>query len=200
MIYEAVVMLRPELAEDAQKEIKEMVQETISSFEGESLINDDWGVKSLAQATETGLSKGHFFYVMYRANANCNAELARKVKIDERIDRHLIVSLGEDRHQDKLTKVYKRPGASAEGDKGRFDLDKERKLHAKRRSCWFSANKTSPDWKDPSTYAWLVNEFGKISPARVTGLTPKFQRKATEAIKRGRCMGFISYLSNRIAR
>ena len=74
------------------------------------------------------------------------------------------------------------------------------KMFSKRKSCWFSEKKTTPDWKDPSSYAWLVNEFGKISPARVTGLRPKYQRMATSAIKRGRCMGLISYMSNHVAR
>jgi ribosomal protein S18 len=73
-------------------------------------------------------------------------------------------------------------------------------MFSKRKSCYFSAKKTQPDWKDPSTYSWLVNEFGKISPARVTGLRPKYQRMATSAIKRGRCMGLISYMSNNVAR
>jgi ribosomal protein S18 len=78
--------------------------------------------------------------------------------------------------------------------------DKDKKMHSKRKSCWFSAMKTSPDWKDPKSYSWLVNEFGKISPARITGLTPTFQRRANEAIKRGRNMLLISYQSNETAR
>jgi ribosomal protein S18 len=87
-----------------------------------------------------------------------------------------------------------------DGDFGGYDVDKDRKMFAKKRSDWFLAKKTSPDWKDPSTYAWLVNEFGKISPARVTGLTPKNHRLAVAAIKRGRAMGLISYLSNQTAK
>jgi ribosomal protein S18 len=78
--------------------------------------------------------------------------------------------------------------------------DKEKRMYSKRKSCYFSAKKTSPDWKDPKSYGWLVNEFGKISPARITGLTPKFQRRACDAIKRGRTMGLISYTSGDIAR
>jgi small subunit ribosomal protein S6 len=71
--------------------------------------------------------------------------------------------------QERLLKAYKNPN-NTNTEAGR-DLDKDRKMFSRRKSCWFSAKKTSPDWKDPSSYAWLVNEFGKISPARVTGLT-----------------------------
>ncbi len=87
-----------------------------------------------------------------------------------------------------------------EGDFGGYDVDKDRRMFAKKKSDWFIAKKTTPDWKDPQTYSWLVNEFGKISPARVTGLTPKNHRKAVAAIKRGRQMGLISYLSNQTAK
>ena len=87
-----------------------------------------------------------------------------------------------------------------EGDFGGYDVDKDRKMFAKKKSDWFIAKKTTPDWKDPSTYSWLVNEFGKISPARVTGLTPRNHRLAVAAIKRGRAMGLISYLSSHTAR
>lgn len=106
-------------------------------------------------------------------------------------------------------KPYERNDRGSDGDFdagdagdefGGYDVDKDRKMFSKKRSDWFLAKKTSPDWKDPSTYAWLVNEFGKISPARVTGLTPKNHRLAVACIKRGRAMGLISYLSNHTAK
>ena len=73
-------------------------------------------------------------------------------------------------------------------------------MFARRKSCWFTANKTAPDWKDPMSYAWLVSEFGKISPARVTGISRKMQRLATVNIKRARGIGLLSYMSGRTAR
>lgn len=81
-----------------------------------------------------------------------------------------------------------------------YDEGRDRKMFAKRKSDWFIAKKIKPDWKDPSTYSWLVSEFGKIQPARMTGLTPKNHRLAVAAIKRGRQMGLISYLSNYVAK
>ena len=109
----------------------------------------------------------------------------------------MTILLGLDRDQEAIVKGYKNP-EQATSEAG-MDSDKERKMFSKRKSCWFSAKKTQPDWKDASSYSWLVNEFGKISPARVTGLRPKFQRMATTAIKRGRNLGLISHLSNRTA-
>ncbi len=79
---------------------------------------------------------------------------------------------------------------------GGYDIEKDRRMFSRKKSCWFCAKKSDPDWKDSSSYNWLINEFGKISPARITGLCAIHQRKATSAIKRGRNIGLISYISN----
>lgn len=197
MIYESAFVLRQDATEDAIKKITDLVTETINAYDGEVLVNDQWGVKQFAQPTESGQTRGNYFYVIYKANNTCNTELERRFRISEDVLKFIFIKLGVESQQEEIVKAYKNPSFSTEG---LGDLEKEKKMFAKRKSCYFSAKKTAPDWKDPSSYSWLVNEFGKISPQRVTGLRPKFQRSATTAIKRGRCMGLISYMSNHIAR
>ena len=74
-----------------------------------------------------------------------------------------------------------------------------RKKFARKKTCWFAAKSIKADWKDPKTYGWLVNEFGKISPARVTSISRKHQRFANNAVKRARNIGLISQLSDQTA-
>ncbi|MBY0517629.1 MAG: 30S ribosomal protein S18 [Bacteriovoracaceae bacterium] len=211
MIYETAIVVKPDATEEAVASAKNIITETVKEFGGEILVSDAWGVKTFAQAFESGLRKGNFFYFMYQSKGTANMELERKLRINEGVVRSIIVKLGDDSQKDEIVKNYKNPNhtqsaaASAnieEGDEGGDEGggDKEKRMYSKRKSCYFSAMKTSPDWKDPKSYGWLVNEFGKISPARITGLTPKFQRKACDAIKRGRAMGLISYTSGDIAR
>lgn len=206
MIYETAFVVRPDASEEAVASIKTGLTEAFKSFGAEVLVNDSWGVKTFAQPTESGLKKGAYHYFMYKGAGDLNAEIERRYRINENLVRFIIVKLGEDKHQDEIVKNYKNPNhakeATAEMDEegGFGGEDKDKKMHSKRKSCWFSAKKTSPDWKDPKSYAWLVNEFGKISPARITGLTPIFQRRANSAIKMGRNMLLISYQSNEIAR
>lgn len=207
MIYETAFVVRPDASEEAVASIKAGLTEAFKQFGAETLVNDSWGVKTFAQPTESGLKKGAYHYFMYKGAGDLNAEIERRYRINENLVRFIIVKLGEDKHQDEIVKNYKNPNhtkeASAEMDEeGGFGggEDKDKKMHSKRKSCWFSAKKTSPDWKDPKSYAWLVNEFGKISPARITGLTPTFQRRANSAIKMGRNMLLISYQSNETAR
>ncbi len=198
MIYELSYVLRTEASEEAVKKIAEVVKETIANFDGETLVEDNWGVKTFAQPTTNGVTKGTYVYVMYKANNEVNTELERRFRISEDVLKFIFINLGVEKDQEAIIKAYKNPNHNT--GENNFDAEKEKKMFSKRKSCYFSAKKTSPDWKDPSTYSWLVNEFGKISPARVTGLRPKYQRAATSAIKRGRCMGLISYMSNRTAR
>jgi ribosomal protein S18/ribosomal protein S6 len=198
MIYELSYVLRTEASEEAVAKMAEIVQETIKNYDGEVLVEDKWGVKTFAQATNKGVARGNYFYVMYKANTNCNTELERRFRISEDLLKFIFISLGVEADQAAIVGAYKNPTHNA--GESSYDAEKEKKMFSKRKSCYFSAKKTSPNWKDPSTYSWLVNEFGKISPARVTGLRPKHQRAATTAIKRGRCMGLISYMSNNVAR
>jgi len=203
MIYETAFVVRPDASEEVVASIKNSLAETFKEFGAEVLVNDSWGVKSFAQPTESGLKKGAYHYFMYKGAGNLNAEIERKFRINENLVRHMIIKLGNDKDQAAIVKNYKNPNhtqAAQIEDEFAGGEDKDKKMHSKRKSCWFSASKTSPDWKDPKSYSWLVNEFGKISPARITGLTPTFQRRANEAIKRGRNMLLISYQSNDIAR
>jgi small subunit ribosomal protein S6 len=199
MIYETAFVLRTEATEDAIKKAKAIVEDTVTKAGGEVLVNDDWGVKSFAQPTSKGVHKGNYFYIMFKSETLVNPEIERLFKISEDVIKFIIVKVGETADQEAIVKAYQNPSHGGKTEGG-MDAEKEKKMFQKKKSCYFSAKKTQPDWKDPSSYAWLVNEFGKISPARVTGLRPKYQRMATTAIKRGRCMGLISYMSNHVAR
>lgn len=206
MIYETAFVVRPDASEEIVNAIKTSLTETFKEFGAEVLVTDSWGVKTFAQPAESGLKKGAYHYFMYKGAGKLNAEIERKFLINENMVRHMIIKLGDDKDQAEIVKNYMNPNNSQvqadmddEGGYGGGE-DKDKKMHSKRKSCYFSATKTAPDWKSPKSYSWLVNEFGKISPARVTGLTPTYQRRANEAIKRGRNMLLISYQSNETAR
>ena len=203
MIYEIAVVVHPQSGEKGVESAKKLVTDSLGQFNGEAVLEDDWGVRSFGQPKNDGLTKGHYLYFMYNSSGEVNQEIERRIKINESIVNFLIVRLGEDKELESFKKKYVNPFKPAEGEdaaKSPRDLSKDRKMFARRKSCWFTANKTAPDWKDPSSYAWLVSEFGKISPARVTGISRKMQRLATTTIKRARGIGLLSYMSGRTAR
>ena len=212
MIYELSVVTKPELGAEAHAQIAEIVKDTLKGFEGELLIADDWGRLSLAQPYSNGAKHGHFHYFMYQSNTQANTELARRFGINEGVLRSMIFNLGDEAEKETLVKNFKTPlskqyrgsvldnNKNEDDEEGGFeDMEDDRRKFAKRKSCWFTAKKIKADWKDPQTWNWLVSEFGKISPARVSGISKKHQRFANAAIKHARNLGIASYLSNRTA-
>lgn len=199
MIYETAYVVKHGTSEEDLTKIKSIFTDAIKAAGGETLVNDDWGVRNFAQPTVKGITNGHYLYVIFKSPGTVVNEIERRLKISEKVLKWIVVKLGDDSQQDEIVKNYKNPNHNNSDTREAAKLEKERKILSKRKSCYFTLNKIEPDWKNPDTYNWFVNEFGKISAGRVTGLRPRYQRRVTKAIKRGRVMGMISYLSNEVA-
>lgn len=52
------------------------------------------------------------------------------------------------------------------------------------------------DYKDPDYLLKLCNEQGKILPRRITGTSMKYQRKASQAIKKARHLALMPYVGD----
>lgn len=203
MIYELSLVAKSELSDEQVEKLNTLVRDVVAQHDGEVFIQDDWGKMNLAQPTGNGTVSGHYIYFLFKANNANNKELARRFGINEGVLRHMIIKVGEEKDIGNLVKNYKTP-FSKKYNGSVTDTDEEEggegdKRFSRRRACFFTVNQIKADWKDPKTYAWLVNEFGKISPARVSNISRKHQRFATTAVKRARQMALISHLSNRLA-
>ena len=202
MIYELCCLVNSDASDAEVAKVNEIISSSVKDFSGELVLEDNWGVKTLAQPTSSGKTKANFQYFVYKAeNADLNKEILRRLKISDHVLKYGVFSLGDDSNTADVLKNFKTPfskkyngsitdtdGEDAEGGKKRFSRGK---------SCWFTARQLKSDWKDPNTYSWLVNEFGKILPARVSGVSRKHQRYVTTAIKRARNLGVLSHISNK---
>lgn len=54
------------------------------------------------------------------------------------------------------------------------------------------------DYKDVELLKRYVNEQGKLLPRRVTGVSAKFQRQLTRAVKRARHLALIPFVSDTV--
>ncbi len=54
------------------------------------------------------------------------------------------------------------------------------------------------DYKDPNFLLKLCNEQGKILPRRLTGTSLKYQRKASQAIKKARHLALMPYVADNL--
>lgn len=54
------------------------------------------------------------------------------------------------------------------------------------------------DYKDPDFLIQFVNEQGKILPRRITGNSLKWQRRVSTAIKRGRHLAMLPFVTDQL--
>jgi small subunit ribosomal protein S18 len=67
----------------------------------------------------------------------------------------------------------------------------------KKKFCRFKKNRIKyVDYKDAEFLKRFLNEQGKILPRRITGTSLKFQRKVATAIKRGRHLALLPYVTD----
>ena len=68
-----------------------------------------------------------------------------------------------------------------------------RRYFPRRKVCYFSAEKKTPDYKDVPVLRRFVSEWGKIESSRRTGTRARHQRKLAVAIKRARYLALLPY-------
>ena len=93
--YETIYILKPELPVDTIDKTADKVNGIIGSFEGEVLLQDDWGKRKLAYPIKKN-ARGHYVYFNYVGNSGLVGELERQLRIDENLLRFLTVRVGED--------------------------------------------------------------------------------------------------------
>jgi small subunit ribosomal protein S18 len=70
-------------------------------------------------------------------------------------------------------------------------------LFKRKKFCRFTAEKVEYiDYKDVEVLKDFITENGKITPARLTGTTAKYQRQLTVAIKRARFLALLPFTDN----
>lgn len=68
-----------------------------------------------------------------------------------------------------------------------------RRYFPRRKVCYFSAEKKTPDYKDVPVLRRFISEWGKIDSSRRTGTRARHQRKLAVAIKRARYLALLPY-------
>lgn len=92
-------------------------------------------------------------------------------------------------------------GASVAPTEGARQIREPRKpgqrRFQRRKVCPFLANKiTYIDYKDAKFLKRFITERGKILPRRITGVSAKYQRMLTTAIKRARIIALLPFRAN----
>jgi small subunit ribosomal protein S6 len=88
--YELLFFVAPTLDEEARASVMSRIEGTITAGEGVIDNTEDWGKRKLAYEINK-LSEGDYILVDFHANPDHIAELDRILRINDNVERHMIV-------------------------------------------------------------------------------------------------------------
>lgn len=86
--YETAILFEPELPEERRKEFIAKLAGVISSFKGEVVRQDDWGIRKLAYHIAKK-PNAYYTFLVYAGNRGVVEEVERNIKIFDGILRYL---------------------------------------------------------------------------------------------------------------
>lgn len=93
--YEMMYILRPDLDEEMLNEVIERFSSIIEEQGGETVKLDRWGKRRLGYEIND-LHEGFYVLVDFRGEVAVTNELSRRMKLNENVLRHMIVSKEEE--------------------------------------------------------------------------------------------------------
>ena len=88
--YELLFFVAPTLEEDARANVMGRIEKVIAEGEGTVDKAEDWGKRKLAYEINK-LSEGDYILIDFHANPDHIAELDRILRINDSVERHMIV-------------------------------------------------------------------------------------------------------------
>lgn len=93
--YEMMFIVKATMESDEVKKTADTVKKTIESLKGKVVEMKELGEKKFAYPIKKELN-GYYYVVQCEMTKEAEAELTRKVSLDENILRHLIIRLDEE--------------------------------------------------------------------------------------------------------
>ena len=132
MIYELCCLVNSDATEAELTKVNEIVSSSVKDFSGEVVLEDNWGVKTLAQPTSSGKTRANFQYFIFRAeNGDLNKEIIRRLKISDHVLKYGIFQLGEDEKTADIVKGFKTPFLKSTMDQLLITVMKSQKVGRK---------------------------------------------------------------------
>ena len=89
--YELLFFVAPNLEEEARANVMGRIENTIAAGNGAIDDVDNWGKRKLAYEINN-LSEGDYILINFHADPDHIAELDRVLRINDNVERHMIVS------------------------------------------------------------------------------------------------------------
>ena len=88
--YENTIVARQDIAEKELKEILNKYKDLINNSSGKIVKIEEWGLLNLAKKIKN-FKKAFFIHYKFEGNNKTLAEIEKKIKVDNKIIRHLTV-------------------------------------------------------------------------------------------------------------
>ncbi len=118
--YETVFITRPEMSDEALKALQDRVSSVVTQYQGEIVLNEDWGKRKLAYPISKE-TRGHYTYVAYQAKGEVVAEVERNLRLNEHVLRFLSVNLAKEFDAE----VFKKARAAAKAAEKKREEERE---------------------------------------------------------------------------
>lgn len=92
--YELALVVNAKVEDDVRTETVEKAKEFITRFGGTVTNVDDWGKKRLAYEIQK-MREGYYYFIQFDAEADCPAEVEKRVRIMDNVLRFLCVRQDE---------------------------------------------------------------------------------------------------------
>ena len=88
--YELAVVVSAKLEDDERAKVIDKVKALVERFGGQITNIDEWGKKRLAYEIQK-MREGFYYFIQFDAEADCPAELEKRVRIVDNVIRYLCV-------------------------------------------------------------------------------------------------------------
>ena len=111
--YETIFITHPEVSEEELSELQGKINSILTSYKGELIKLDDWGIRKLTYEIRKN-SRGRFFLMDYAAGTDLIRELERNLRLHDRVLRFQTVKIG-DQVTPRFLKGPERSGRARKG-------------------------------------------------------------------------------------
>lgn len=92
--YELALVVNAKVEDEVRADVVEKAKEFITRFGGTVTNVDDWGKKRLAYEIQK-MREGYYYFIQFDAEADCPAEVEKRVRIMDNVLRFLCVRQDE---------------------------------------------------------------------------------------------------------
>ena len=108
--YETIFITHPEVSEEELSELQGKINSILTSYKGELIKLDDWGIRKLTYEIRKN-SRGRFFLMDYAAGTDLIREMERNLRLHDRVLRFQTVKVDDQVTADSIKALKEAVGA-----------------------------------------------------------------------------------------